>query len=558
MRGRGPSDPVSGSPLRRVMAGVAGAAGLIAVLTVVSRVLGFGRWMVQSATVGPTAVGDAYAAANTLPNVLYEVVAGGALAGVVVPLLAAPIARRMRDDVDRIASALMTWALVVLVPVGILVALLARPLTSLLPIPAGTDPAAVEDVTTYFLIVFSPQVPLYGVGIVLTGVLQAHRRFLAPALAPIASTLVVVVSYLAFGQLAQGLQDSPDQLSDGALAVLAWGTTAGVAALSLPLLVPVRRCGIRLRPTLTFPDGVGRRFRALAAAGIGGVIAQQVAVVVILLQARSGGVAGTYNVFQYTQAVYLLPYAVLAVPLVTVFQPRLAELSGHSPDGVGSALAGLAERSTRAVLAVGLAGAALLAAVAPAAHAAFGTLAHSTDGSDPVPGMTQALTWMAPGIVGLGLLLHAGRMLLALDRSRASVIATATAWLVTATAAVVAVRTLAPDGGDGVATLTGLGIAHAVGMTVGGLVVVAALQTTMPAGFTRGVLRSFVVGACTAVIGAVVGRLAVDAVLDLAGPSVLAAVMAALLGAVVVGLAVLVGIRTFDRAILAIVRSSHG
>lgn len=545
------------APLRRVMAGVAGAAGVIAVLTIVSRVLGFGRWMVQSATVGPTATGDAYAAANTLPNVLYEVVAGGALAGVVVPLLAAPIARRMREDIDGIASALLTWALVVLVPVGVLLALLARPLTALLPIPAGTDAAAVADVTTYFLIVFSPQVPLYGVGIVLTGVLQAHRRFLAPALAPIASTLVVIVSYLVFGQLANGLQDSPDQLSDTALAVLAWGTTAGVAALSLPLLIPVRRSGVRLRPRLAFPPGVGRRFRALAAAGVGGVVAQQIAVVVVLWQARVGGVAGTYNVFQYTQAVYLLPYAVLAVPLVTVFQPRVAELSGLS-GGVGSALARLAERSSRAVLAVGLAGAALLAAVAPAAHAAFGQLAHGSAGTDPVPGMTQALTWMAPGVVGLGLLLHAGRMLLALDRSRAAVIATATAWIVTAIAAVVAVGMLAPDGGNGVGTLIGLGMAHTIGMTVGGLVVVAALQTVMPPGFARGLLRTLAVGAVSAVVGAVVGRLAVDAVLGLLGESLVAVVMAALLGAVVVGLAVLMGVRTFDRAILATVRSSHG
>lgn len=549
---------MSGPGLRhRVMAGVAGAAGLIAVLTVVSRVLGFGRWMVQSATVGPTATGDAYAAANLLPNVLYEVAAGGALAGVVVPLLAAPIARRMREDIDGIASALLTWTLVVLVPLGLAVALLARPLTALLPIPDDVDPAVVEDVTTYFLIVFSPQVPLYGVGIVLTGVLQAHRRFLAPALAPIASTLVVIASYLLFGQLADGLQNEPNQLSDAALAALAWGTTAGVVALSLPLLLPVRRCGVRLRPQLSFPPGVGRRFRALAAAGIGGVVAQQIAVVVVLWQARTGGLSGTYNVFQYTQAVYLLPYAVLAVPLVTVFQPRVAELSSSAGD-VGSALARLAERSTRAVLAVGLAGAALLAAVAPAAHAAFGQLARGAGGADPVPGMTQALTWMAPGVVGLGLLLHAGRMLLALDRSRASVIATATAWVVTAIAAIVVVGRLAPDGGDGVAALVGLGIAHTIGMTVGGLVVIAALQTVMPPGFVRGLLRTLVVGAVTAVVGALVGRLAVDAVLGLLGHTLLAAVMGALLGAVVVGLAVLIGVRTFDRAILATVRSSHG
>lgn len=543
------------TPLGPLLAGVAGAAGLIAVLTVVSRLLGFGRWMVQSATVGPTATGDAYAAANLLPNVLYEVVAGGALVGVVVPLLAAPIARRMRDHVDEVASALLTWALLALVPVGIAVAVLARPIATLLPVPAGADAAAFEDLTAYFLVVFSPQVPLYGVGVVLTGVLQAHRRFLGPALVPIASTLVVIASYLAFGALADGLQDSPGELSDGALAVLAWGTTAGVAALSLPLLVPLRRCGVRLRPRLSFPPGIARRVGSLAAAGVGGVIAQQVAVVATMVLARSGGVAGTFNVFQYTQAVYLLPYAVLAVPLVTVFQPRLAELSDG---GVGTALGRLAERSTRTVVAVGLLGAGLLVAVAPAAHATFAVLASRTAGGDPVPGMTAALTWMAPGVVGLGLLLHAGRMLLALDRSRGSVLATATAWLVTAAAAAVAVAVLAPDGGDGEATLVALGAAHAVGMTVGGVVVVLVLRGILPRGFARGLLRTLVVGGLSAAVGGVVGRLGVDAVLQLSGGTVLGAVMAALLGALVVTLATLVGARTFDRAILAGVRGAHG
>ncbi|WP_156251110.1 murein biosynthesis integral membrane protein MurJ [Pseudactinotalea terrae] len=545
------STPPSG---RSILAGVAGAAGSIAVLTVLSRLLGFGRWMAQSATVGPTATGDAYATANLLPNVLYEVVAGGALAGVVVPLLAAPIAKRLRDQVDDVASALLTWALIVLVPVGVAVALLARPIASILPQPGGADPQAIEDVTTYFLIVFSPQVPLYGIGVVLTGVLQAHRKFLAPAIVPIASTVVVIVSYFLFGRLAERMQDDPAGLSEPALAILAWGTTAGVAALSLPLLLPVLRAGVRLRPRVSFPPGVARRLRSLAAAGIGGVIAQQLAAMVIWYLARSGGLAGTFNVFQYTQAVYLLPYAVLAVPLVTVFQPRLAELSDG---GVGVALTRLAERSTRTVLAAGLFGAGLLVAVAPAAHAAFGALATGSS-ADPVAGMTQALTWMAPGVVGLALLLHAGRMLLALDRSRATVIATASAWLVTAVAAFVVVRAWAPEGGDSVATLSALGVGHAVGMSVGGVVVLLVLRQIMHAGFLRGVLRTIAVGGATAAVGAVVGRLGVDAVLALGRHTLLSAIMAALLGAVVVTLATFIGIRTFDRAILASVRSAHG
>src|SRR5699024_8911597 len=102
------------SRLRRVLAGVAGAAGMLAAITVLSRAVGFVRWFVQSATLGDSATANAYATANMLPNVLFEVAAGGALAGAVVPLLAAPLARSLRRDVDRIASALLTWTLLVL------------------------------------------------------------------------------------------------------------------------------------------------------------------------------------------------------------------------------------------------------------------------------------------------------------------------------------------------------------------------------------------------------------------------------------------------------------
>lgn len=523
---------------------------MVAVLTVVSRVLGFGRWLVQSATVGPTVTGDAYAAANLLPNVLYEVVAGGALAGIVVPLLAAPIANRMRTQVNAIASALLTWALLLLVPLGIAVALLARPIAALLPIPGDVaDPAAATEVAAYFLIVFSPQVVLYGFGVVLTGILQAQHRFLAPALAPIASSAVVIASYLVFDRLANGLQNSPGELSDGALAVLAWGTTAGVAALSLPLLIPVLSSGVRLRPRLRFPAGLARRVIAMALAGVGGILAQQVAVVVTMLLARSAGESGSLTIFQYTQAVYLLPYAVMAVPLVTVFQPRLAQLS----DGVavGTMLARLAERSTRTVAAVGLLGAGLLIAAAPAAQVVF-------ELQSDVPGMTQALTWMAPGVVGLGLLLHAGRMLLALDRSRASVAATATAWMVTAISAVVVVALWVPSGNDGVATLSALGVSHTIGMSVGGLVVLLVLRSIMPPDFTAGVARTLLVGLGSAGVGAVLGRFATAAVLDLGGRSLVAALLAGLLGVVVVSLAMLLGVRTFDRAILSSLRGAYG
>src|SRR5450756_2523858 len=113
-------------------------------------------------------------------QVLFEVAAGGALASAVVPLLALPLARSMRKDVDRTASAMLGWALAVLVPLAVVVAVLARPLVGVF-MPGAT--VAELGVAASFLAMFAVQIPLYGAGLVLTGVLQAHRRFLAAALA---------------------------------------------------------------------------------------------------------------------------------------------------------------------------------------------------------------------------------------------------------------------------------------------------------------------------------------------------------------------------------------
>lgn len=536
---------------RRLVGTVAGAATMIAALTVVSRVVGFGRWLAQNYAVGDTAIGDAYATANTLPNVLYEVAAGGALAGAVVPILAGPIAAHLRQDVDRIASALLTWALVVLVPLAAVVALLAGPIVGALPESPGLDSAqqaAQVEAGTYFLIVFAPQIVLYGVGVVLTGVLQAQHRFFWPAFAPLLSSVVVISSYLAFAATAQDLQSDPAALPAVALRWLAWGTTAGVAAMSLPLFVPVLRSGVRLRLSLSFPPGVASRAGRLAAAGLGALLAQQVAVLVTLALAKASGPLGTYNVFQYSQAVYFLPYAVLAVPIATAVFPRLSARASAA-DRVGYAR--MAAWSTSAVLAVAVLGAAVLVATAPSVQVVFAAF-----GRGEVEGMTEALTWLAPGVVGYALIFHVSRALYAVDRGRAAVVATAAGWLAVVGASYAGVRAIVPPGGDGPAALTALGIGNSVGMTVAGVALLVALSRAC--GGLPGLVRSVGVLAVGAVVGGTVGRWAVVAVLDLAGGSVAAAVMAALLGVAVAAAAVAGAVAVGDRDVVRMLRRNGG
>jgi putative peptidoglycan lipid II flippase len=132
-------------------------------VTIASRVVGFGRVAVLSHAVGTSCVGDTYQAANSVPNVVFEVVAGGALASLVVPVLAGAVAAGDRDTASRTASALLTWTLTVLAPVALLGMLLAPVLMHAL---VGTHPQCggpMRDVGARMLVVFMPQVLLYGV-----------------------------------------------------------------------------------------------------------------------------------------------------------------------------------------------------------------------------------------------------------------------------------------------------------------------------------------------------------------------------------------------------------
>lgn len=434
--------------------GIVGAVSMIAIVTLAARFFGFLRWFAQSTWVGAGEVGNAYASANQIPNVVFEVAAGGALAGVTIPLLAAPIARQLRGEVNRTASALLTWTLLILIPVAALVWIFAEPIVSLLPVTRGSDVLSQEIMVAAFLRIFAAQIPLYGISIVLTGVLQAHKKFFWPALAPLLSSLVVIGTYAVYGALSAG-HDSPYKVADHALAVLGWGTTAGVAAMSLPLFFPVLRLGVKLYPCLSMDRTSVKRALMLGGAGVGALLAQQVTVITNLFLVRWGGEVGSINVFQYAQAVYVLPYAVLAVPIATAVFPHLTELRARADmDG----FARICAQATRTVMTVSFIGTGALIALGPAAEAIFSW-------RKPAEGMAVALLWLAPSLLGYALLFHLSRVLYSLDAGPAAVTGAAIGWLGSAGASIVAVALLSPNGGDGPATLKGMAMGQSIGMT---------------------------------------------------------------------------------------------
>lgn len=459
-RGAHPEDEglASANQGAKTGASLGAKAGQVGTFTLASRLLGFLRWVVQAATVGSGAMAGAYSSANQIPNVFYEVVVGGALAGTVVPLLAGAIAHGQREKVRETASGLLGLTLAVLLPLAVLMALFAEPLAQLLvtgDTRMGGDKAAItywggsHQLVVAFLRMFALQIPLYGLGVVLTGVLQAYNRFTWPALAPIFSSLVVMLTYGIYGALIDAGHYAQ------AVLTLGWGTTAGVAALSLPLLWPVHRLGLGLRARLRLPAGTFTQLRSLAGAGIAALIAQQISVLTVVAVARRYGSAGTIAIYQYTQAIYVLPYAVLAVPLATVVYPQLA--ARLAAKHVSRETKDLIANSTALVTLAACVGSGALMLGAPVAQQVFGLIT-------AVDYMGAALVAFAPGLVGYALIYQLTRVLYVLDAARSAALATCLGWLVVAGASWVF-----SANAKGSAVLVYLGAASSAGMSLAGV-----------------------------------------------------------------------------------------
>ena len=462
--------------------GLRRASGQVAVVTAIARAVGFLRWFAFAWAVGATGVGTVYQSVNAVPNLVYEIVAGGVLAAVVVPLVAA--ARRTGRG-DEVASSLLTGAVVVLTPVTVLLLVTAPWISARLLDGVPIDGAA--GLGGRLLALFSPQVLLYGVGVVVAGTLQAHERLLAAAVAPLLSSLVVIATYVAYALIVPAARRDVAGIPDAGWWVLGAGTTLGVVALSLPLLVVAARAGIRLRPSWSLTrDDLGWAGR-LAGAGLVGLLAQQLALLVILRVANRSGGDGAFVVHQYAQAVYLLPYAVLAVPVATATFARLAGREAGSSAPVDAGSAATLNRALLVVLALSGAATAALVAAAPGVGAFFAAIdrGSSEGGAAAITALPVALATTSLGLMGFSVAALATRVLFVRGSSLAVGVGVAAGWLV---AALVPVLVLGRAEGP-TPTLAVIGGASAAGMTLSAAILLGALRPAWGAGAVTGLPR---------------------------------------------------------------------
>jgi putative peptidoglycan lipid II flippase len=415
-----------------------------------------------------------------------------------VPVLAGPADRSGSDPeaartTRQISSALLTWTIVLLVPASALLALAAHPVISLLiPRLQGCARPEAIMVGSRMLVVFAPQILLYGLAVVLYGILQAHRRFTAPALAPVLSSLVVIAAYLVFVPLGGTHTTRLAGLSSAAELTLSVGTTAGVAALVLTAVVPALRLRLRLRPTLRFPGGVARRAGSLATVGIAALIAQDASLIVVTRLANGHGGSGAVVLYNYGWQMSFAVYAVLAVPIAVSAFPVLSARAGAELER--EEFDATAAFSTRAVLLVSCLGAALLAGAAVPAARLFAS--HPAQARQ----LALALAAFAPGVIGYGLIACLSRVLLADGKNRAAAAAMAGGWLVVIMVDVVAVRMVSARW-----VVPALGLGNTVGLVVAGTALLAAVRRARGGAALHGTRGAAAAGLVGAVAGAAAG-----------------------------------------------------
>jgi putative peptidoglycan lipid II flippase len=426
------ADLAEPEPRSRLAEGIARGVLVVASLTILSRVLGLVRTLVFSQTIGASCLGTAYVTANQVPDLLYQLILGGALTSAMIPVLARSAERAAHDPAERahvsqISSALLTWTVIIVVPLCLIIVAAAGPIASLLNPTnpnAHCDHADVIAVTREMLVAFSPQALLYGLSVVLYGLLQSYRRFAAPSLGPGISSLVLIACYLAFVPLNKGR--SLAQLPLSAELVLSVGTTAGIAVLVVVAIRPTWRLHLQFRPVLKFPPGVARRAVGLGLVGVIELIAVDVASLVSIELANGYGQTGAIVIYNYGSQVLNSVSAILAVSIVVSAFPVLAAREGPEFDRTSAG-------SMRAILLMSWLGTAVIAAIAvPAAH----VLAKQPD---QVPQLIESFVLFAPGIAGATVIANLSRVMFIVRRLKVAAVSLAGSWLIVIVVCVVLV-----------------------------------------------------------------------------------------------------------------------
>lgn len=342
--------------------------------TALSRVMGFVRLILLVFLFGNgTRQAEMFTIANTVPNSMYILLAGGVLNTVLVP----QIVRAIKTDPDggeAYTNRIMTAGLIVLGAITVVLTLAVPLIINLYSADGWKQPGLSAQYDSMVMLGYycMPQVFFYGVHVLAGQVLNARDRFGPMMWAPIANNVVSILVLLIF--LAVFERTNPSQpFSSGQGLLLGLGATLGIAVQAGVLVPFLKAAGFRFQPRFDFRHtGLGKTFR-LARWTLGFVLVTQLALVVVSKLATGATVNGAgagLTAYSNAWAVWILPHSLITVSLATAMLPSASRLAAAGD------LAAVAQETTRtirlAVTALLPAAVGLIVLGLPVAHLAFG------------------------------------------------------------------------------------------------------------------------------------------------------------------------------------------
>ena len=304
--------------------------------TTLSRLTGYVRVAAQTAALGVTvgSLGNVYVQANTTPNIVYELILGGVLTSVFVPVFVDHRRSHGREAAFDLGCRVLTLALAVLLVLATLGIVLAPQIMRVyLAASEAADRQQQIDLGVFWLRWFMPQVVFYGIGAIAGGLLNAERRFAAPMFAPILNNLVAIAAFVTYAMLRAGAAPSVADITWLEKTVLGAGTTLGVVAMTVALWPSLRSVGFRWHLAGGWGHPGIRRVVRLSGWVFLYVAANQAAYLAIIVLAGSIDGAARFQIYATAFIVFLLPHSIFAVSIFTALLPAMAERWGEGDIG---------------------------------------------------------------------------------------------------------------------------------------------------------------------------------------------------------------------------------
>jgi putative peptidoglycan lipid II flippase len=311
-------------PAEETQPSVARNSAVMALGSLASRASGFLRTAAIAAAIGGAAVADSYALAVALPNMVFELLVGGVLSSVIVPVLV----RTRKQDADRgqaYAQRLLTLAVIALGIATALAVASARVFTWILT--DSKTPAAEKELVTHLAYLILPAIFFYGMAALFAAILNTRGSFAAPMWTPILNNIVVILTAVTF-IVVDSTEPTPEGISTTQLMILGLGTMLGILVQAAGLWPALRRVGFRWKWRFDFRKlGLGELGR-LGAWMLLFVVVNQAGLFVVLKIAGKAGdddpTAASVAIFQNAFLIFMMAHGIVAVSVLTALLPRLS------------------------------------------------------------------------------------------------------------------------------------------------------------------------------------------------------------------------------------------